>query len=427
MASDAYCAKRVGTPSIVFNFSWTLVGRLIYSASQWAMLIMIARDLGIAAVGQWGIAVAIANPVFAFLDFKLRWVLSTSGRDQYSTGDFLAFRLFTMLCGIATVAAAPVVMGAEAGIVTVVALIALCKGVEHLSEVLFGVLQREERMDLVGRSLVIRGCLTLAAVYGAIIASGTLPIAIGAIFVAWLAVLILHDQVAARSVLVHNALRISINRHVLEKLLLTVLPLGAVALVVALGRSIPRYFLMQYYGETAVGLFTIIAYFHLLGDVVVTSLAHASIARLARRLRVSIGHFRRMLLQLAAFGGAVGFVCVGLSYFFSEQILTHVYGPDFACGSGPLTCLMLGSTAAYINAFLGAGLVTLSRPVLWSISSAAGAIACFCCSLGFVPGHGVLGASWAFAAGCWVSCLLAILFILRHCDVHGRELELPTT
>ena len=57
--------------SLRWNFSWTFVGNVVYSACQWAMLVVLAKIGNPEMVGQYGLAMAIATPVLALSTLQL--------------------------------------------------------------------------------------------------------------------------------------------------------------------------------------------------------------------------------------------------------------------------------------------------------------------------------------------------------------------
>src|ERR1700675_4948304 len=81
--------------SLRWNFSWTFVGNVIYSGSQWSMLVLLAKIGNPEMVGQYGLALAIAGPVLALSSLQLRAVLTTDVREQIHFGEYLGFRLLT--------------------------------------------------------------------------------------------------------------------------------------------------------------------------------------------------------------------------------------------------------------------------------------------------------------------------------------------
>src|ERR1700722_7457738 len=71
-------SKEAHGASLRWNFSWTFVGNIIYSACQWAILVVLAKIGNAEMVGQYGLAMAVATPILALSTLQLRAVLTTA-------------------------------------------------------------------------------------------------------------------------------------------------------------------------------------------------------------------------------------------------------------------------------------------------------------------------------------------------------------
>ena len=86
------------------NISWTLVGNLVYAASQWGMLILLARLATPQIVGQYALALAVSAPVFMALNLQLRGVQATDAAQDFRFGDYLRLRLITTVLALIVLA-----------------------------------------------------------------------------------------------------------------------------------------------------------------------------------------------------------------------------------------------------------------------------------------------------------------------------------
>jgi O-antigen/teichoic acid export membrane protein len=399
---------------LFFNFSWVLTGRIAYCACQWGILIALARLCGATAVGQWGLALAVTTPVFTFFDFKLRWLIATDANKKYEIADYVGFRILTVAAAFLLVTLICSVSGLSGSTSLIIVVFALAKSAESLSEIMYGVMQKFERLDYIGLSFVIRGISTLLAVVLILTLTHSVLLAAISMCTVWVSVLYFHDRSSVCHILKHpKDLSFRFNRQSLILLVQDAATLGIVGLMVTLGRAVPRYFLALYDGEVAVGYFTAIAYLHLIGDVVVTSLSHSVISSLATNFKEDISQFRRCLTRLVLCGGVIGITGIVGVYFFGSLLLERTYGPEYGQCDTLLVWLMVGSAAAYMNAFIGAALVAIQKPILWATSSVTGAAACFVTSWIFIPTFGLTGAAWAVVAGSWISLLIGSACVIQ--------------
>src|ERR1051325_11414947 len=74
---------------------WTVVGSVVYSACQWAILIVLAKLGSPEAVGQFALGLAVTAPVMLFANLQLSALHATAATREYRFGHYLALRLVT--------------------------------------------------------------------------------------------------------------------------------------------------------------------------------------------------------------------------------------------------------------------------------------------------------------------------------------------
>src|SRR5262249_54071254 len=82
-ASDSVLSRfRLGRPGLSLrrNISWAFAGNSAIAASQWMLVVLLTKLGGLAMVGQYALASAIAVPVMVFANMNLRGILVTEAR-----------------------------------------------------------------------------------------------------------------------------------------------------------------------------------------------------------------------------------------------------------------------------------------------------------------------------------------------------------
>src|SRR5947208_1101307 len=82
-------------PSLRKDFAWILAGNSVYAATQWGIVMALAKLSSVTAVGQLALGMAVTAPIFLFSNLNLRLVLATDGGHQYAFGAYLRVRLLT--------------------------------------------------------------------------------------------------------------------------------------------------------------------------------------------------------------------------------------------------------------------------------------------------------------------------------------------
>lgn len=408
------------------NFLWTLLGNFAYGGSQWGMIVVLAKMGTPEMVGTFSYGFAITAPVIMFSNLNLRAVLATDTCDLHPFRDYLGLRLFMLGASFVFIALLTVFMGYEEKLVTVIFLVTVAKSLESLSDLLFGLIQKREEMDVISKSLLQKGVLSLTALTLAIYFTGDVIWGVAGIAVAWGSNLFLYDiPMAFRTGKAHRGnvqkadqplfapLTSNYARGLLALGALS-LPLGFAILLNSLVTNVPRYFLMESFGPRELGIFSALAYVVIVGARVVTALGESASPRLAMHYsRKEVAEFRSLAGKMILMGVGLGATGVFVSYFLGAPILRFLYGPEYAQYNGAFVWIMVAAGFGYLGTFLQYMLTAgrRFRPQallqLFSLSIITGA--CFF----LVPVGGVLGASVAMTAGAFAYFAGSVLIVRR--------------
>ena len=138
------------------------------------MLVLLAKLGNPTMVGQYGLALAIATPVFALSTLQLRAVLTTDVEERVHFGEYLGFRLLTTVLSLVIIAGAAFAMHYSAQSTWVVLIIGVAQGLEIVSDLYYAKMQFHEHMDRIAKSMIVRGIIGLAAMGAGSISPGAL-------------------------------------------------------------------------------------------------------------------------------------------------------------------------------------------------------------------------------------------------------------
>jgi O-antigen/teichoic acid export membrane protein len=111
------------------NFSWTLVGNVVYAACQWGMLVVLAKLGSREIVGQFTLGLAVTAPVLMLANLQLRAVQVTDARHEYCFGDYLGLRLITTGLALLVIVLITVVAGYRWETSLIILVVGLAKAV----------------------------------------------------------------------------------------------------------------------------------------------------------------------------------------------------------------------------------------------------------------------------------------------------------
>jgi O-antigen/teichoic acid export membrane protein len=415
------------------NFSWTLIGNLVYAASQWGMLVVMAKLGNAEMVGQFTLGLAITAPIITFSNLQLRGIQATDARQQYSFGHYFGLRLISTALALLIITAIVILAGYSWTTALIILLVGISKAIEAISDVFHGLLQQYERMDKIAVSLMLKGPLSLLALGLGIYFTGSLLWGVIGLTIAWLFALLFSDIRNSESLLRHlwktardnNTLSdrsfYTITPHWQPQKLLSLttlaLPMGIVMLFVSLNINIPRYVLEQHLGVEDLGIFAAISYLMVAGKLVVSSLAMSADARLSKYYASgNIPAFRHLMLKLLGIGAVLGGLGVVVALVSGKTLLSLLYKPEYGQRNDIFILVMVAALIDYLFAFLGHGMTAaryfrVQMPILATVSLAA-----VLSSLLLIPTMGMQGAAFSLIISTLVGVLGSLGVLIHACN-----------
>lgn len=356
-ATQSLRTTRSSIPSLRSNFAWTFVGNVLYAGCQWGMLSALAKLGSPSILGEFTLGLAVAAPVFMFTNLQLRAVQATDLNAEYGFANYFTLRLLTTLLGLMVVTALLPFTGASLAVRVVVLLVAVSKCIECMSDVVAGLLQREERLKRVAISQIMRGIGSVAVfsltfaqfrnLTGSVVASSGVS----------LAVLAFYDLRSVQALAGKRVLFLKFNLRELRHLAMLGLPLGWVSTFASLTVNIPRYFLQHYRGLADQGIYASLSYVVVAINLIVIALSVSVTTRLAR-LFADGNHrqFIHLLIKLCILGALIAAAGVPLTFLVGRQLLTIIYGSEYAEHVGLLALFVAITGLGTIGSFLFCGL-----------------------------------------------------------------------
>lgn len=408
------------------NFAWSLSGNLIYAATQWALLVVIAKLGTPAMVGRFALGLAITAPIVLLSTLQLRAVQATETGSDYDFGDYLTLRVLTTV-GALLVVFGVVLLGryelAGAGIV--ILLVGLAKAVEAMSDVTYGFLQRFELMDRIARSMIARGLLSVAAIAGVMFTLRDVREAALGYAVAGVIVFVGYDIPSTGRVLRAKVFlsspqppRLGLRRPDGKLLRLTALalPLGVVMFLISLNLNIPRYFLERSLGEAPLGYFAAISYLFVAGNTLVIALGQSVSPRMARSFREDRDGFKALVLRMVSITSVIGVLGVVAAVVVGRFVLTVLYRPEYADRNDVLIWLMVAAALGFVSSVFGFALTAARSFRIQVPLYGAVVLSTFVACWILIPEYELFGAAYALVLSGVVQLLLstfALLWTLR--------------
>jgi len=379
------------------------------------MLVVLAKLSKPEVLGQFALGLAITAPVIMFTNLQLRAVQATDTNNRYQFSDYLALRLTTTVLALLVIAGVVFFAGYRGQAALVILIVGLAKAFEAISDVLYGLLQRYERMDRIAKSMMLKGPLSLVALGVGVYLTGSIIWGTLGLAFVWALILLGYDLRSGAWILASpqtlpklkpsgeagrfSKVRPHWSMGTLGGLAWLSLPLGFVTMLISLHPNIPRYFIEGYLGQRELGIFAAMAYIVVAGSMLVNALGQSASPRLADYYAKGMNEaFSMLLLKLVSVGLLLGVVGVLIALVAGSELLTLLYGPEYARYLGTFVWLMVAAGITYTASLLGYG-ITAARyfrvqiPLFIGVAAVA-AIA----SITLIPYSGLSGAALATVA-----------------------------
>ena len=395
------------------NFSWTFIGNAVYAASQWGMLVVLAKLGSPEMVGQFTLGLAVTAPIVMLTNLQLDIVQATDAKKQYAFSDYLGLRLIGTTIALVAIAMVTLWTGYSLQTSLVILLVGLAKAFESVSDIFHGLIQQHERMDRIAISLMIKGPLSLLLLGLGVFLSGNVVWGVAGLVFAWAVVLVGCDM-RNGTLILNRVPKIRLHWKTVKQLVWLCLPLGLVKMLLSLNTNIPRYFIEEYLGERQLGIFAALSYLMVAGNMVILALGESASPRLAKYYAAqNITAFRGLLLKLVGLAALIGGAAIVIAQLAGKEVLTLLYRPEYGSHKDLFVLLMVAAAISYMSSFLGYGMTAARyfhvQTPLFVIVTAISAVVC----LWLLPTQGLIGAAKALIFAAVVQAVFSLGVIIH--------------
>jgi O-antigen/teichoic acid export membrane protein len=409
--------------SLKRNTAWIIAGTAMYAGAQWMQVTTVARLGSVAEVGHFVYALALTTPIFMLANLQLRPIQAVDSRRAYDLADYLGLRLVTTALALAVTLGLTGWLADSPATAALIVIVAISKSIESISDIYQGVFQQRERMDCVGRSLLLKSLLILPLFLVLYHATRSLLWAAAGIPIVHLATLLTYDMRASHWVthgfhvsgfreMFRHLDRPRFERRKLQKLAVRALPLGVTMMLSSLQANAPRLIIEHFVGSFGVGIFAAINYLPTAAALVVNALGSAASPRMAAQLGArDFRAFRITLAKLVALAAIFGIAGVSASVWMGPQLLRALYGEEYAKYNVLLLWSMAGAGIGYLTSVFGFAATATGGFKRQPYALALSILSLLAASAVLVPHFGLAGAAFASVISS-ATCLCAFMAIV---------------
>ena len=383
---------------------WLVGGNFVFAFSQWVILIFFARMTNQENLGQYALALAIVTPIFAVGNLQLRplYILDVNSEQKYTYTHFYYLRL---ICSFIALACC-LVLGLFFNVsILVLLLVGLLKFFESYSDIIYAYYNAHDQTQLISKSLFLKGTLSVLAVAVGLYLFDFYTALILFLFV-YLVVWLFIDNLYIQKT--QEIKKMSLDLGIMK----SAIPMGISLGIVTLQSNIPRLFLDQYASIEAVGIFTVLSYFIIVGSIFINSICQYLSPRLTHAWNHNRAYFKKLLSMALLIAGGLGLIAIFLSYFMGEFVLNLVYGAEYVAYTDAFVLTMVAGFILYLATVLGYTLTAIGfikqQVYLFSIVLIFSVLVSYLC----IPEYGIVGGIYTLMVSYLVQCVLSLLVVL---------------
>lgn len=147
------------------NMLWNAVGNLVYLGCQWLITVLVTNLGQFRDAGILSIAMSISATFQTIAMFGIRNYQVSDIDSQYSDTCYVSFRVISCLAAMLGCLGFSLISGYSGEALWATCLFMLFRLAENFSDVLHGIAQKNDRLDIAGKSFAIKGIGILAVFF----------------------------------------------------------------------------------------------------------------------------------------------------------------------------------------------------------------------------------------------------------------------
>lgn len=395
---------------IAKNMMWNTVGSLLYLGCQWIVTILVTRIAGFYDAGLLSVAMSVSSVFQTVAMFGIRNFQVSDIDGKYTDGTYVGVRNLTCTASLVFCVLFSLVIGYGGEQFWAIFFFMLFRIAESYSDVLYGIAQKKDRLDIAGKAFAIKGILLLPSFFIPYLLSSSLWLSLAFMAASSAVSTLLFDLRAVQKLCEFRLLQ---NIKSCVPLIKEALPLFVYLFLFSSLTAIPKLFLERMYDETSLGayssIFSIALLFQMATGYVYTPFVHIFAKFYKDRdLRKFVGTLLKVLAAIVA----LAIVTLLLASFLGEFALALVFGESILPFAYLLSWILL---AVFVLSFLG--FLFMLEIVIRDftgllIGNFVGFLACICLSPVFIKWCGLNGTSISLVVSACVALMIVSVSML---------------
>lgn len=386
------------------NFLWNVIGMTCNCFNSLFFMILITRINSMDDAGIFTLSFSIACLVYYIGTYAGRVYQVTNVNDSITDSDFIIHRAITCVMMIFISLMYCFISGYSLYKFTVVILLCIYKSLEAFSDVLYGVVQKNNNLYQVGISLTIKSVFALILFVVVDIVTRNIIYSILFAILAWILVIVLYDF---KNVNYVSKFKLHFNISSLRDIFKNGFFVFIINFLSSYIVNAPKYALDGRASNELQAIFGII----LMPATLISLGVQYFIQPFLEQLTSSFKNndkkaFNKVVIKLLFITSGLGVICLIGAYILGIPVLSLVYGLELSAYLFELEIIIFGSILFALSLILSSALITVRYNFIQFIVFVVTSVFGFFISIILITRFSIDGAAYAY------SCIMLLEFFL---------------
>ncbi len=409
-----------GRLSVKSSVLWNTVGSIFYYFCQWLMTAFVVRISGVEAAGILALCISSGNIWIAIANFGMHNFQASDTKNKYSFDTYLVSRYISGALALLSCFVYVLVLSYSLEKGLCIILFFLYRFSESIEDIYYAAFQKDWRVDIAGKSMLLRGLLSIGIFTAVLMASDNLALTIFCIAIACMAAVFLYDGRKGKKYRTGKAAKGQV-----KALLIECLPLAVYYLLNTFVPMAPRLFMDPILGSYKLGVYGSIATPTAVIQMIAIYAFNPFITLFAEEMdRGDVKGFRRSLGKCLLWLLGISAASVAAGLVLGHWGLVILYGEEIAAYDALLTPLIIVAALMAFAWLLGGVLIAI-RNFRWLIISNVVSAGCIIpATIFFEKRFDMQGGSIASILAMGLAIVILLIALVR--ELKGRERNAKT-
>lgn len=376
------------------NFIWNTIGVFTLSLTSFVYSLILVRLCDLSTTGIWSYAFAIACTSVTLASFGGRTYQVTDAKNQISSFTYISARYMTVLITFVLILCFVLIKDFSLNKALILIFLCLFKFCEELSDVYYGVLQKHEKLYIVGKSMFFKSLLNMILFLIGIYIFKNLLLSVVLIFINNFLFIYLYDR---KKALKYEKVKPEFNKNFYIKYFKDNLVICLFLFLSVYLVNCPKYVMETYLSNELQGIYNILVLpataVSLIGSFIINPLLVSISKDFANNKIKNIKKVSNKIILVLLLFGLMG--CIG-GYLLGGPVLKLIYDFNIESYMFGFILIIIGCTFYTISTVLCSILITTRKLVSQLIFNVILAIISYVLCVVLIKQYSILGGIYAY-------------------------------